>query len=57
MGHSGIVTVIVVRAEDLPTSRLDKTDGYIKVTLNNNTQQTETINDTTSPQFNKMMKF
>jgi hypothetical protein len=49
MGLSGTVTVIVVRAQDLPTSRLDKTDGYIKVKLNNCLQQTNTINDTTSP--------
>jgi hypothetical protein len=34
MGHTGTVTVIIVKATDLPTSRLDKTDGYIKVTLN-----------------------
>lgn len=57
MNHTGTVTVIIVKATDLPSSRLDKTDGYIKVTLNEDTQTTQTINDDTCPQFNKMMKF
>ena len=47
----------IKNANYLPSSVLDKTDAYIKVSINDESKKTKVIDDNTNPEFNEEIRF
>lgn len=56
-GHTGTLLITVQKATQLPTSMFDKTDGFVKATLNEDSLTSKTIKDHDTPEWNEEMRF
>ena len=51
--YSGEFLLDVKKCQFLPSSKLDKTDAYVKIELNGESKKTKVISDNANPHFNE----
>ena len=47
----------IKKANNLPSSVLDKTDSYVKISINDESKKTKVIDDNINPEFNEELRF